>query len=88
VANQVDRFPLSRNKVRAVIEKVFADRTGALDVDEEFTREKRPDQADAAQSSRPIHVASRRKKRGTLEKAWPGALGNADDRERLERVYS
>jgi O-acetyl-ADP-ribose deacetylase (regulator of RNase III) len=63
---------LSWNKVRAVIDKVFADWPGTLYVYEEYSPEEEP--ADQGQRRLPIQVESRRKKRGTVQKAWPGAL--------------
>jgi O-acetyl-ADP-ribose deacetylase (regulator of RNase III) len=67
---------MSWKKVRAVVENVFADWPGTLYVYEEF----QPEGAEAG--ARPVEeavspsvaVESRRKKRTTLEKTWPGAL--------------
>jgi O-acetyl-ADP-ribose deacetylase (regulator of RNase III) len=65
---------LSWKKVRAVIEKVFGDWPGVLSVSEEFVPE-----ADAVREQlkgvkMPIVIESRRKKRASIEKAWPAAL--------------
>jgi O-acetyl-ADP-ribose deacetylase (regulator of RNase III) len=56
---------LSWKKVRAVLEKVFGDWPGTLYVYEEYL----PEGAPAT-----LTVESRRKKRATIEKTWPGAL--------------
>lgn len=58
---------LSWNRVRTIVEKVFADWPGTLVVYEEFVPEEK-------EPATRIVVASRRKKPGTLTKAWPGAL--------------
>jgi O-acetyl-ADP-ribose deacetylase (regulator of RNase III) len=66
---------LSWRKVRAIVEKVFAGWSGTLHVYEEFVPE--GGQAIVARQENPavqIVVESRRKKRTTIEKAWPGAL--------------
>jgi O-acetyl-ADP-ribose deacetylase (regulator of RNase III) len=66
---------LSWKKVRAVVEKVFADWSGTLYVYEEY----QPEAAEAnvcpvgKANSRSAVVESRRKRLSTLEKAWPGA---------------
>ena len=66
---------LSWKKVRAVIEKVFADWPGTLYVYEEYAPEEDgPDRPTAKEVTMPIAVESRRKKRATIEKTWPGAL--------------
>ena len=56
---------LSWKKVRAIIETVFRDWPGTLYVYEEFLPEG---------VRMPIVVESCRKKRSTIEKAWPGSL--------------
>jgi O-acetyl-ADP-ribose deacetylase (regulator of RNase III) len=67
---------LSWKKVRAIIEETFKDWTGTLYVYEDY----RPEEADADRRSveqatvTSIAIESRRKKRVTIEKAWPGAL--------------
>jgi O-acetyl-ADP-ribose deacetylase (regulator of RNase III) len=67
---------LSWRKVRALIEEVFAGWPGTLYVSEEYV----PEAAGAAghpaeqASGMQVAVESRRKKRATVEKAWPGAL--------------
>jgi O-acetyl-ADP-ribose deacetylase (regulator of RNase III) len=67
---------LSWKKVRAVVEEVFADWPGTLYVYEEY----QPQEAGAnvcpvGKTSSPLVVfESRRKKRSTLAKTWPGAL--------------
>lgn len=66
---------LSWRKVRAVVEKVFADWPGTLHVYEAYVTEG-ADAADAAKKvpATRIVVVSRRKKPGTIAKAWPDAL--------------
>jgi O-acetyl-ADP-ribose deacetylase (regulator of RNase III) len=67
---------LSWKKVRAIIEKAFADWAGTLYVYEEY----QPEVADANDSVRAkaatpvIAVESRRKKLATIQEAWPEAL--------------
>ena len=57
---------LSWKKVRAVIESVFGDWAGTLYLYEEYQAEEEP--------TRSIVVESRRRKRTSIEKAWPGSL--------------
>jgi O-acetyl-ADP-ribose deacetylase (regulator of RNase III) len=65
---------LSWKKVRAIVEGVFADWTGTLYIYEEFSPEGGDEHLREKVSATPIIVESRRKKRTTLEKFWPGAL--------------
>jgi len=65
---------LSWNKVREIIEKVFADWRGSLVVYEEYATETEGATGKSTEATLPIHVESRRKKRATLERAWPDAL--------------
>src|SRR5262249_28686376 len=65
---------LSWNKVREIIEKVFADWRGSLFVYEEYATETEGATGKSTEATLPIHVESRRKKRATLERAWPDAL--------------
>jgi O-acetyl-ADP-ribose deacetylase (regulator of RNase III) len=60
---------LSWRKVRATIERVFADWPGTLYVYEEY----QPEGVEKTPATR-IAVEGRRRKRATVEKAWPGAL--------------
>lgn len=63
---------LSWRKVKAIVEKVFADWSGTLYAYEEFVPE--GEVADVEKTSMKIVLESRRKKPATLAKAWPGAL--------------
>jgi O-acetyl-ADP-ribose deacetylase (regulator of RNase III) len=77
---------LSWKKVRAVVEKVFADWRGTLHVYEEYAAEEDRPGARVKEPTPPtkathvqgaetgVVVESRRKKRGSIERAWPGAL--------------
>jgi O-acetyl-ADP-ribose deacetylase (regulator of RNase III) len=67
---------LSWTKVRAVVEEVFADWPGTLYVYEEYQAEEAEASVCPVEKaiSSPVVVESRRKKRATLQKAWPGAL--------------
>ncbi len=62
---------LSWKKVRAIIEKEFGDWHGTLYVYEDF-RPEGTEQEDVPAIT--MIVESRRKKRSTIEEAWPGAL--------------
>jgi O-acetyl-ADP-ribose deacetylase (regulator of RNase III) len=64
---------LSWKKVRAIIESVFADWPGELYVYETYAQEEEA-QASPQQGLGAVHVASRRRKRSSIEKAWPDAL--------------
>jgi O-acetyl-ADP-ribose deacetylase (regulator of RNase III) len=67
---------LSWKKVRANVEKVFADWTGTLYVYEEYHAEGAEVDKDlrGTAPATAIAVESRRKKRTTIEKSWPEAL--------------
>jgi O-acetyl-ADP-ribose deacetylase (regulator of RNase III) len=65
---------LSWKKVRAVIEREFTHWPGVLYVYEEYAAEEGEPGGRPQGGKTLIAVESRRKKRSTIEKAWPGAL--------------
>src|SRR5262249_32980567 len=66
---------LSWQKVRAIVERVFADWLGNLVVYEEFVPEEAEEAAGREEEpAMRIVVESRRKKPATIAKAWPDAL--------------
>jgi O-acetyl-ADP-ribose deacetylase (regulator of RNase III) len=66
----------SWKKVRAVMEKVFADWPGTLHVYEDYVAEgaELKGHREGMAAATPVVVESRRKKRATIERARPGAL--------------